>query len=276
MTFSLLKVFLKMDPPTDRDSFSFKRLELSGNLIYELFNEYYNLYQKQIFLNIDKDINYNYKTQIELETIKLEQLKDIFISSMTKYTKNRVLEGGFNSAFKGNWGASSHTKRPGVLQDLNRLSHNSFISNLRKINLPLDASAKVVGPRLCHSSQYGIIDPIDTPDGGNCGLHKHLTICSYVTNGYSSKNMYDWLLKNMEMRVLDDLQPIDVYGKVKIMLNGRWIAVCSNLYEPVQMLRNCRRLSLIPLFTSISYSVPKKNNKYIYRLWTSMSSSLLY
>ncbi len=258
MTFSLLKVFLKMDPPTDRDSFSFKRLELSGNLIYELFNEYYNLYQKQIFLNIDKDINYNYKTQIELETIKLEQLKDIFISSMTKYTKNRVLEGGFNRAFKGNWGASSHTKRPGVLQDLNRLSYNSFISNLRKINLPLDASAKVVGPRLCHSSQYGIIDPIDTPDGGNCGLHKHLTICSYVTNGYSSKNMYDWLLKNMEMRVLDDLQPIDVYGKVKIMLNGRWIAVCSNLYEPVQMLRNCRRLSLIPLFTSISYSVPKK------------------
>ena len=177
MTFSLLKVFLKMDPPTDRDSFSFKRLELSGNLLYELFNEYYNLYQKQIFLNIDKDINYNYKTQIELENISLESLKDIFVSSMTKYTKDRVLEGGVNRAFKGNWGASSHTKRPGVLQDLNRLSYNSFVSNLRKINLPLDASAKVVGPRLCHSSQYGIIDPIDTPDGGNCGLHKHLTIC---------------------------------------------------------------------------------------------------
>jgi len=259
MTFSLLKVFLKMEQPTDRDSFSFKRIESSGNLIYELFNEYYTLYQKQIFLNIDKDINYNYKTQFDLEEMPMETVKEIFQTSMPKYTKDRILEGGFKRAFKGNWGASAHTKRPGVLQDLSRLSYNSFISNLRKLNLPLDASAKVVGPRLCHSSQYGIIDPVDTPDGGNCGLHKHLTICSYITNGYSSKKMDDWLKDNMDMRYIDDLSPSEIYGKVKLFLNGRWIAVCGNLYENVQMLRNCRRLSVIPLFTSVSYSIPNKS-----------------
>ena len=257
MTMSLLRVFLKMDQPTDRDSFAFKRIELSGNLMYDLFNEYYTLYQKQIFLNIDKDINYNYKTQIELGEMPMGTIKDIFETSMAKYTKERVLEAGFKKAFKGSWGASPHTKRPGLLQDLSRLSYNGFISNLRKLNLPLDASAKVVGPRLCHSSQYGIIDPIDTPDGGNCGLHKHLTICSYITNGYSSKKMNAWLFSNISgLRAIDDLAPTSIYGKIKVFLNGRWIAICDQLYENVQMLRNFRRMSIIPLFTSISLTRP--------------------
>ena len=49
------------------------------------------------------------------------------------------------------------------------------------MNLPLDASAKVVGPRLLHGSQWGYIDPVDTPDGGNVGLHKHLAISSKLS-----------------------------------------------------------------------------------------------
>jgi len=258
MTLSLLKVFLKLENPTDRDSFSFKRIELPGNLLYDLFNEYYTLYKKQIFLNIDKDINYNYKTKIELGEMTADQIGDVFTTSMSKYTKDRVLDAGIRKAFKGSWGASNHTRRPGVLQDLSRLSYNSFISNLRKLNLPLDASAKVVGPRLCHSSQYGIIDPIDTPDGGNCGLHKHLTICSYITNGYSSHKMIDWMKNNIDMQFIDDMEPTDLYSKIKIFVNGRWIAVCDKLYENVQLIRNCRRLSVIPLYTSVSYSVPDK------------------
>ena len=260
MTFSLLKVFLNMELPTDRDSFSFKRIEVTGNLIYDLFNEYFTLYQKQIFLNIDKDINYHYKTQIELGKLTIDNTKEIFDSSfINKYTKDRTVESGFKKAFKGNWGASSHTKRPGVLQDVNRLSRNSFISNLRKLNLPLDSSAKVVEPRLCHSSQYGIIDPIDTPDGGNCGLHKHLTICSYITNGYSSFKMLEWMKKNIEFQQLEEVDPKDIYGKVKLFLNGRWIGICHNIYEIVMLMRNCRRIGLIPLYTSISYKVSQKS-----------------
>ena len=93
---------------------------------------------------------------------------------------------GFRKAFKGNWGAEAHTKRVGVVQDINRLSFNSFVAQMRKLNLPLDASAKIVGPRLAHTTQWGIIDPIDTPDGGNVGLHKNLTIMATVTKGYSA------------------------------------------------------------------------------------------
>ena len=82
--------------------------------------------------------------------------------------------------------------------ELNRLSYNSFISHLRKLNLPLDSSAKIVGPRLLHSSQWGIIDPVDTPDGGNVGLHKHLSLGAHITSGYSSKLIIERIPNSLE------------------------------------------------------------------------------
>ena len=42
MVFELLKVYIKVNGPTDRDNFNFKRVELTGKLIYDLFYEYYN------------------------------------------------------------------------------------------------------------------------------------------------------------------------------------------------------------------------------------------
>ena len=112
------------------------------------------------------------------------------------YVKERIVEIGFRKAFKGNWGSEKHTRREGIVQDLNRLSFNSFLSHLRKLNLPLDSSAKVVGPRI-HSSQWGIIDPVDTIDGANIGLHKHMAISAQISSGCSAKDIIKWLLKHI-------------------------------------------------------------------------------
>ena len=186
MVFELLKVFKKIKKPTDRDSFKFKRVELPGNLIYDLFKEYYTLQQKHIFQKIDKE--YYYK-----QGIYKANFTSLIENNVNEIFREKILETGFKKAFKGNWGAEAHTKRPGAVQDLNRLSFNSCLSHLRKINLPLDSSAKVVGPRLLHSSQWGIIDPVDTPDGGNVGLHKHMALGANITSGCSAKPLMNWL-----------------------------------------------------------------------------------
>ena len=162
MVLELLKVYMKENKSTDRDSFKFKRIELPGSLIYDLFKEYYTLQQRNIYLKIDKE--YYYKKGI-YEKNFLSLIDDNY----KEFFKERIVEEGFRKAFKGNWGSEAHTKRLVAVQDLNRLSFNSALSLLRKINLPLDSSAKVVGPRLLHSSQWGVIDPVDTPDGGNIG-----------------------------------------------------------------------------------------------------------
>ena len=197
MVLELLKVFKGVNKPTDRDSFKFKRVELSGDLIYDLFREYYTLQQRNIYQKIDKE--YYYK-----QGIYQNNFFSLIENNYKEFFKERIVETGFRKAFKGNWGSEEHTKREGVVQDIIRLSFNSYISIMRKINLPLDASAKVVGPRLLHSSQWGIIDPVDTPDGGNIGLHKHMSIMARITKKCSGKPIIQWLRRNIDIRVLNE------------------------------------------------------------------------
>ena len=54
MVYRLLKVYSKEQKPTDRDNFKFKRVELSGSLIYDLFREYYLIQKKDITRKIDE------------------------------------------------------------------------------------------------------------------------------------------------------------------------------------------------------------------------------
>ena len=181
MVNKLLRVYTKQEPPTDRDNFKFKRIETSGVLIHDLFRQYYLLQKHDIFLEIDREYYYssaNYNTKHTFINLVEQNLSKIF--------KNKIVESGLNRAFKGNWGAIAYTQREGIVQDLNRLSWFSHISHLRKINLPLDRTAKVVGPHQLHSTQWGFIDPVDTPDGENIGLHKHLSISTVITNKFPS------------------------------------------------------------------------------------------
>jgi DNA-directed RNA polymerase II subunit RPB2 len=252
----LLRVFTKEDKPTDRDNFCFKRIELSGMLIYDLFREYYLIQKRNLSLQIDKKYYYN-----------LGKYKDNFIDliegNYREFFKERVVETGFRKAFKGNWGAEAHTKRVGIVQDLNRLSWNSFISQLRKLNLPLDSSAKVVGPRLLNSSQWGYIDPVDTPDGGNIGLHKHLAISTHITSGISCWPLIKWLRARTALRLLQECSPSFLGSLSKVFINGIWIGAIEHPIEFVDMLRLFRRNGIIPVYTSIAFKY-EANEVYIY------------
>ena len=256
MVNKLLKVFVNEEKPTDRDSFKFKRVELAGSLIYDLFKEYYTLQQKHIFQKMDKE--YYYK-----QGIYQENFISLIDDNINEYFKEKILENGFKKAFKGSWGSEEHTHRPEVIQDLNRLSYNSFISHLRKMNLPLDSSAKVVGPRLLHSSQWGIIDPVDTPDGGNVGLHKHMSLGAHITSGYSSKPIIDFLRKVIFMELLEECTTQYISKSVKVFVNGAWIGIVTNPSIVIDILKKYRRLGLLPIYTSITWSI-KDNIIYIY------------
>jgi len=278
----LLKVVTKEEKPTDRDNFRFKRIELTGTLIYELFREYYLIQKKSISQKIDQEYYYHkgeYKDDDSLTRKEKKQgqtassstntnkYTDNFISlieaNFKQFFKERIVETGFKKAFKGNWGAEAHTKRLGAVQDLNRLSWNTFISHLRKINLPLDSSAKVVGPRLLNSSQWGFIDPLDTPDGGNIGLHKHLAISAYITSGSSSYPIIKWLRANTPMKIILECSPEYLFSSSKIFVNGNWVGVIDKPIELVNLLKLYRRNGIIPIFTSISFDY-EHNTIYIY------------
>jgi DNA-directed RNA polymerase II subunit RPB2 len=275
MVNKLLKVYTGEEKPTDRDNFAFKRVELSGSLIYDLFREYYLIQKKDIGRKIDEEYYYhrgNYKEDEETEKSRKDKNKikekgardskrysensfiDLIMVNYKQLFKDRIVETGFKKAFKGNWGSEAHTKRLGVIQDLNRLSWNTHISHLRKISLPLDASAKVVGPRLLNSSQWGLIDPIDTPDGGNIGLHKHLAISTHITIGSSIYPIIKWLRAHTSMELVLECRPEYLGNTTKIFVNGNWIGVIDKPLELVKMLKLYRRNGIIPTFISISFN----------------------
>ena len=243
----MLRVYTKQDSPTDRDNFRYKRIELSGSLLYDLFREYFLLQKRNIALKIDSEHYYNRGKYAGQKFLTLVENNIILLF------KERIVESGFKKAFKGNWGSEAHTKRVGVVQDLNRLSWNTFISQLRKCNLPLDASAKVVGPRLLHASQWGYIDPVDTPDGGNIGLHKNMAITTFITSGSSGEPMKAWMRSNTTMRLLEECSSMMLGNSSKIFVNGVWIGIVDNPIETVATFKMFRRNGLIPAFTSISF-----------------------
>lgn len=287
MVYRLLKVFRKEEKPTDRDNFKFKRVETTGSLIYDLFREYYLIQKRSISLKIDEEYYYHkgeYKEdegmsrkekRASREKIDKEQnkYKDNFVglieTNFKQFFKDREVEKGFKKAFKGSWGSEEHTKRLGVVQDLNRLSWNTFISHLRKIVLPLDASAKVVGPRHLNSSQWGYIDPLDTPDGGNIGLHKHMAITTHITSDSSAFPIIKWLRANTPMKILMECTPEQLSANTKIFVNGNWIGVVDKPINMngemglVELLRLYRRNGIISTFTSISFNY-ETNEIYIY------------
>ena len=249
MVHQLLQVYTKERKATDRDNFRFKRVELTGSLLYDLFKEYYSLQQKSIFQKFDTEYYYKKKAGSQIYTQNFPSLIELNYKEI--FGSERQVADGFRKAFKGGWGSSEHTKRVGVVQDVNRLSFNSFIAQMRKMNLPLDASAKIVGPRLAHTTQWGIIDPIDTPDGGNVGLHKNLTIMAAVSKGYSAYPMINWLRQHADLFFLNECTPLIISRLCKVLVNGKWVGVLTDPRKTEQEMKTLRRIAVIPTFTSI-------------------------
>ena len=256
VVFRLLKVYTGIDEPTNRDNFKFKRIETPGLLINDLFREYFKIQHKEIQLGFEEQIFYK---QSEYEN----DLEGLIKRNYVKVFSKKSVDVGFKKAFKGNWGAHTHTKRIGVVQDLNRLSHNTALSHLRKTNLQLDAGLKLVGPRILHASQWGFFDPIDTPDGGNIGLHKHLSISAYITKGTPREPIIKWLRETVKLRLVEECAPIQLSQMTKVIINGLWAGVLEDPIAGVEKFKLFRRNGLLPIYFSISFDI-RQNTIFIY------------
>jgi len=245
MVLRMLRVYSGVEDDTDRDSFAMKRVELSGNLLFDLAREYYKIDAKAITTRIDKEFYYH-------EAVYKDNLASLVRNNLKAFFSDRLLDNGVRRAFKGAWGAQEHTRKDGVVQDLNRLSFNSALAQLRKLNLPLDASAKVIGPRFLHATQWGYIDPVDTPDGGNVGLHKHLAISTMVTPGADTDSVMRAIDAHGLLR-LTDATPTQRVNMTKLFLDGYWVGFVPKPEELITRLRLFRANSLIDPLTSCSY-----------------------
>ena len=241
----LLSVATGIEKPTDRDSYKYKRLSLIGPLMKDLFREYYVQQQHHIRLSFETKYEFGKKTFSDLSIMIYKLYAEVF--------RKRIVETGFQKAFKGKWGATEHTRKVGIVQDMSRLSYNGMLNHLRKTSLPMDSSVKLVAPRVLHGSQWGMIDPIDTPDGGNIGLHKHLAMLTLVTTSISREPILKWLRTNTTIKELSGSTPVRMGKLTKIFVNGLWAGGVSDPIQLTETFKLHRRHGLIPISINIMF-----------------------
>lgn len=155
----------------DRDHFANKRLDLAGPLIGSLF--------RLLFYKLTKEMRGTLQKQ-------MDKGKDPNIALSIKH--QTITKGLRYALATGNWGVQGSAAAPktGVSQVLNRLTYASSLSHLRRANTPLGKEGKQAKPRQLHNTQWGMICPCETPEGGSIGLVKNLALMAYISVRYET------------------------------------------------------------------------------------------
>jgi len=130
---------------------------------------------------------------------------------------------------------------------------NELTEKLRGIYV--DSSIKLVGPRLLHASQWGFFDPIDTPDGANIGMHKHLSLSAHITKGFSREPVIQWLRQKTKLKFVEECVPIVLAQETKVFVNGYWAGMVEDPYHCVNYIKIFRRNGLLPIYMSVSFDI---------------------
>jgi DNA-directed RNA polymerase II subunit RPB2 len=246
----IVRVAIGAMQPTDRDNYMYKRVDVSGQLLANLFRDFYNKFRNNIRNRIDSEYLYVRKSAGELsKLVHRDNLKQIF--------DDTIIEQGMVKSLKGNWGLSNDPTKQGIVQDLNRLSYIGYVSHVRRVVTPLDASSKIVSPHKLHASQWGVMCPIESPDGRNIGLLKHLSILANITLDIDPTPVRQALIEN-ELIPLSDVTSYLAYTTTKVYLNDVWVGCHRRPDELMTTLRNLRRSGELHPMTGISWNVMER------------------
>jgi DNA-directed RNA polymerase II subunit RPB2 len=245
-----MDVSLGLKPPSDRDNMQYKRLQTSGDLCFEEFRRIYREVGKSMSLAMDSRVQY------ESSTYSGEKLANL-VDSMGFYWKGYRMLNEYSKSFKGQWGG-----RVGIAQELARPSYAAVIHHLRKTDLQIDKSISTAPPRRLFASQFGIMCPVDSPDGSDIGYKKALTILAQVSTAVPSTVLLEALKSSGIFRETADIHPSTWRPEwTRIYLNSVLAGACiGNTEELHRQLRTQRRAGKFGNAVSLAWM--RINNEY--------------
>lgn len=246
----LMKTSLGMMQPSDRDSYAFKRVDISGFLLAQLFQETYDIFRKHVRDQIDKEYYYGpWKNTGHVEDM-------IRIENMGRMFPGTMLTDIFATSLKGRWGSDKNDPDQGKVQDLARISYIGFLSHLRRVNLPLDRSIKVTSPHRLHSQQWGIMCPFESPDGASIGYLKNFALMTQITFGTSEQNVVH-CLEDLGVIALSHIPPSQHMDRdlIRVFLNGVYYGITTNPELVVRAIRVFRRTGILNPFVSVTWNI---------------------
>jgi len=247
MAHKLLQVSMGILPADDRDSYLNKRIDLTGSLLNNLFRNYMNKLVKDMEKQIIKEIN----TGVWKSTD--DYLNIINTTNVYKIIKATTIENGIKRALStGDFGIkSTNSNKVGVAQVLNRLTYVSSLSHARRISTPTDKSGKLVAPRKLHGTTWGFLCPAETPEGQSVGVVKNISYMSHVTIQSSITPIYEYVAPFVTP--IHTISAADLYGKVKVFVNGSWIGIAINPVELFKDLKEKKYAGIINIYTSVVF-----------------------
>lgn len=245
----LLDVFLNKKDVDDRDSYVNKRIDTAGVLMSNLFRQYYTKLIKDMKTNINKEYtNGSWKASREFNSI----INDTNIYKCIKFS---TITTGLKFALAtGNWGLKNNKNKQGIAQVLSRLTYNSSISHLRRVNTPMEKTSKLVAPRKLHGTQIFYICGAETPEGAGVGVVKNMALSCHVT-GYSDIAPIDDIISGFDVVSIKDALPSDISSSTKIFINGSWHYITYKPKKIIDELKNMRRCGLIHIHTAIVWKI---------------------
>ena len=144
----------------DKDHYQNKRVRMAGDLLEDLFRQ--NL---RILVN---DMLYIFQ-----RSVRRGKLPAINAIVRTKFLSDRIK----SALATGNWTAN----RQGVSQRLDRENALATLSHLQRVVSLLEAQRESFEARQLHSTHWGRLCAIESPEGKHIGLRKNLALLATIT-----------------------------------------------------------------------------------------------
>ena len=248
MAQTLLRTKCNLRPQDDRDSYINKRIDLTGSLLNNLFRNYFNKLVKDMQKQVVREINTgSWRSTFDYHSI-------INHTNIYKIIKSATIENGIKRALStGDFGIKqSSSTKVGVAQVLNRLTYASSLSHSRRISTPIDKSGKLIPPRMLHNTTWGFLCPAETPEGQSVGVVKNLSYMTHVTLPSNSEPILRYVEPHIER--IEELTPKQLYGKVKLFVNGAWIGIAKEPTKLYSILRNMKTTGMMNIYTSVTFN----------------------
>lgn len=236
-------------PDNDRDDLGNKRIVQTGPLLAQLFRPAFSSGMDKLKTNIKK----------ELEQ-RIPQTDDGYKDLITRHwNKNLIISPIRSSLSTGLWKTGGIT-RNGVAQILNRKSRMEVLDALKATYIQIPSQVQISEMRRLHPSTIGYLDPLDTPEGKQTGIVKHLSITTKVSLYTNPEIIYESLMfflkSNPDAFIKsEELAPTDSWKLCPIFINGDLWASTGVPNVIMDYLRDQRRQMKIDIFTSLIWNI---------------------
>lgn len=246
LTRKALLVRAGMEAPTDREALSTKRMYTAGMLLTEIFGEAYQTFKTDALSRLDRAwYTGPWRGSGDVRRV-------VTRANVGTIFSHEPLTSVLQSSMRGNWGKHGKPEEGGIVQDLSRLSWLQFLSHLRRTNNPLNLDLKILDPHYLHSTQWGALCPIESPDGGNIGLTNNLAMTCEVTSSVDPSHVIEFVRRMGGEELTAEADSSIVY------VNGVPLFVHRAPGELASSLRGARRKGELHQHTSVRLDVARR------------------